>query len=100
MSKILWKPQQKNSQSSQMMAFINFVNDRFNSSIKNYHDLEEFIIDSEKSSLKYLVIDKDSELFDDLRINPAGYPYLVKKFDSGDFDYTNQFSIYEINYEK
>jgi len=67
---------------------------------KNYHDLEEFIIDSEKSSLKYLVIDKDNELFDDLRINPAKYPYLVKKFDSGDFDYTNQFSIYEINYEK
>ena len=67
---------------------------------KNYHDLEEFIIDSEKFSLKYLVIDKDNELFDDLRINPAKYPYLVKKFDSGDFDYTNQFSIYEINYEK
>ena len=67
---------------------------------KNYHDLEEFIIDSEKSGLKYLVIDKDNELFDDLRINPAKYPYLVKKFDSGDFDYTNQFSIYEINYEK
>ena len=67
---------------------------------KNYHDLEEFIIDSEKSSLKYLVIDKDNELFDDLRKNPAKYPYLVKKFDSGDFDYTNQFSIYEIKYEK
>jgi len=67
---------------------------------KNYHDLEEFIIDSEKYSLKYLVIDEDNELFDDLRINPAKYPYLVKKFDSGDFDYTNQFSIYEINYEK
>ena len=67
---------------------------------KNYHDLEEFIIDSEKSSLKYLVIDKDNELFDDLRINPAKYPYLVKKFDSDGFDYTNQFSIYEIKYEK
>jgi len=67
---------------------------------KTYHDLEEFIIDSEKSGLKYLVIDKDNELFDDLRINPAKYPYLVKKFDSGDFGYTNQFSIYEINYKK
>ena len=44
MSKILWKPQQKNSQSSQMMTFINFVNDRFNSSIKNYHDLYEWSI--------------------------------------------------------
>ena len=66
----------------------------------NYHDLEEFIVDSEKSGLKYLVIDKDNELFADLRINPAKYPYLVKKFDSDGFDYTNQFSIYEIKYEK
>jgi hypothetical protein len=69
-------------------------------SIKNYHDLEEFIVDSEKSGLKYLVIDKDNELFTDLHVNPAKYPYLVKKFDSDDFDYTNQFSIYEIKYEK
>ena len=28
------------------------------------------------------------------------YQVNLKKFDSGDFDYTNQFSIYEINYEK
>jgi hypothetical protein len=69
-------------------------------STKNYHDLEEFIVDSEKSGLKYLVIDKDNELFTDLHVNPAKYPYLVKKFDSDDFDYTNQFSIYEIKYEK
>ena len=67
---------------------------------KNYNDLEEFIINSEKSGLKYLVIDKDNELFTDLHVNPAKYPYLVKKFDSDDFDYTNQFSIYEIKYEK
>jgi len=67
---------------------------------KNYNNLEEFIIDSEKSGLKYLVIDKDNELFADLRINPAKYPYLVKTFDSDSFDYTNQFSIYEIKYEK
>jgi len=67
---------------------------------KNYYDLEEFIVDSEKSGLKYLVIDKDNELFTDLHVNPAKYPYLVKKFDSDDFDYTNQFSIYEIKYEK
>ena len=50
--------------------------------------------------MKYLVIDKDNELFADLRINPAKYPYLVKTFDSDSFDYTNQFSIYEIKYEK
>ena len=65
---------------------------------KNYHDLEEFIADSKKFDLKYLVIDKDDKLFDDLRKNPAGYPYLNKIFDSNDFDFENHFMIYEIDY--
>ena len=65
---------------------------------KNYNDLEEFIINSEKSGLKYLVIDKDNELFDDLRINPAKYPYLIKIFDSDEVGYKNHFMIYEIDY--
>ena len=65
----------------------------------DYHDLAEFIIDSKKSNLKYLVIDKDNKLFDDLRKNPAGYPYLNKIFDSNDFDFENHFMIYEINYK-
>ena len=64
----------------------------------DYHDLAEFVIDSKKSDLKYLVIDKDNKLFDDLRKNPAGYPYLNKIFDSNDFDFENHFMIYEINY--
>ena len=65
----------------------------------DYHDLAEFVIDSKKSDLKYLVIDKDNKLFDDLRKNPAGYPYLNKIFDSNDFDFENHFMIYEINYK-
>ena len=65
----------------------------------NYHDLEEFIADSKKFDLKYLVIDKDNKLFDDLRKNPAGYPYLNKIFDSNDFDFENHFMIYEIDYK-
>ena len=65
----------------------------------NYHDLEEFIADSKKFDLRYLVIDKDDKLFDDLRKNPAGYPYLNKIFDSNDFDFENHFMIYEINYK-
>ena len=65
----------------------------------NYHDLAEFIIDSKKSDLRYLVIDKDNKLFDDLRKNPAGYPYLNKIFDSNDFDFKNHFMIYEIDYK-
>jgi hypothetical protein len=65
----------------------------------NYHDLAEFVIDSKKSDLRYLVIDKDNKLFDDLRKNPAEYPYLNKIFDSNDFDFENHFMIYEIDYK-
>ena len=65
----------------------------------DYHDLAEFVIDSKKSDLKYLVIDQDNKLFDDLRKNPAEYPYLNKIFDSNDFDFENHFMIYEINYK-
>ena len=68
-------------------------------STNNYHDLAEFVIDSKKSDLRYLVIDKDNKLFDVLRKNPAGYPYLNKIFDSNDFDFENHFMIYEINYK-
>jgi hypothetical protein len=66
---------------------------------KNHHDLAEFISDSKKYGLKYLVIDKDNELFNDLRKDPVGYPYLNKIFDSNNFDFENKFMIYEINYK-
>ena len=66
---------------------------------KNHHDLAEFISDSKKYGLKYLVIDKDNELFNDLRKNPAGHSYLNKIFDSNNFDFENKFMIYEINYK-
>ena len=66
---------------------------------KNHHDLAEFISDSKKYGLKYLVIDKDNELFNDIRKNPAGHPYLNKIFDSNNFDFENKFMIYEINYK-
>ena len=66
---------------------------------KNHHDLAEFISDSKKYGLKYLIIDKDNELFNDLRKNPEVYPYLNKIFDSNNFDFENKFMIYEINYK-
>ena len=67
-------------------------------STENYYDLVQFIIDSKKSNLKYIVIDEDNELFSDLRINPTKYPYLEKIFDSEDLNFKNHFMIYEINY--
>jgi len=56
-------------------------------------------MDSENYGLRYLVIDKDDELFDDLRTNPTGYPYLIKIFDSDEIGYKNHFMIYEIDYK-
>jgi hypothetical protein len=65
----------------------------------NYHDLEEFIVDSEKSGLRYMVVDEDNDLFADLRTNPTKYTYLIKIFDSDEVGYKNHFMIYEIDYK-
>ena len=68
-------------------------------STTNYHDLEEFIVDSEKSGLRYMVVDEDNDLFADLRTNPTKYTYLIKIFDSDEVGYKNHFMIYEIDYK-
>ena len=68
-------------------------------STNDYDDLAEFIIDSRKYDLRYLVVDEDNELFAALRINPTVYPYLIKIFDSDEVGYKNHFMIYEINYK-
>ena len=65
----------------------------------DYDDLAEFIIDSRKYDLRYLVVDEDNELFAALRINPTVYPYLIKIFDSDEVGYKNHFMIYEIDYK-
>ena len=68
-------------------------------STNDYDDLAEFIIDSRKYDLRYLVVDEDNELFAALRINPTVYPYLIKIFDSDEVGYKNHFMIYEIDYK-
>jgi len=68
-------------------------------STNDYDDLAEFIIDSRKYDLRYLVVDEDNELFAALRINPTVYPYLIKIFDSDEVGYKNHFMIYEMDYK-
>ena len=45
MNQIMWNPKDKRIQSSHMMAFINFVNQRFNISLENYIQLYKWSIE-------------------------------------------------------
>jgi hypothetical protein len=67
-------------------------------STNNYDNILELIIDSKKYDLKYLVVDRNNEFFDDLRINQSDYNYL-HKIDLNNFEQITNYSIYEINYE-
>jgi len=58
----------------------------------------ELIIDSKKYDLKYLVVDRNNEFFDDLRENKSDYKYL-HKIDLNNFGQITNYSVYEINYE-
>ena len=44
MSKIMWEPSDANIEASQMMAFINFVNEKFNFSFSEYNDIYDWSI--------------------------------------------------------
>ena len=65
---------------------------------EDFGDIEHLIAESRKDGLQYIVIDEDTRLFADFRKNPSEYPYLDKVFDSDDYDFTNHFRIYKINY--
>ena len=67
-------------------------------STNNYDNVLELIIDSKKYDLKYLVVDRNNEFFDDLRVNQSDYNYL-HKIDLNNFEQITNYSIYEINYE-
>ena len=45
------------------------------------------------------MVDDDNKMFDEFRQEQKDYPYLIKKFDSNDFDFENHYMIYEIDYE-
>ena len=68
-------------------------------STEKFSSIDELIIDSRNTGLKFIVVDRDTELLKSLRDNPQEFTYLTKVFDYDDFDASNEFSIYEINYD-
>lgn len=69
-------------------------------SMKNFVKVEDFIVHADKSNLKYLVVDKNEILFEELRNKTDKYSFLEKIFDSDDYDYENRFLIFKINFEE
>ena len=67
--------------------------------IEKYVSIKKFILDFRESGLKYLVVDKDNKIFDELSKESKEYPYLIKRFDSNDLNFKNHFMIYEIDYK-
>jgi len=65
---------------------------------EDFDDIEHLVTESQKDGLQYIVVDEGTRLFADFRKNPSEYPYLDKVFDSDDYDFTNHFRIYKINY--
>ena len=63
-----------------------------------YDNIKKFILDFRESGLEYLVVDNNNKIFDDLREDPKKYSYLIKRFDSDDWNFKNHFMIYEIDY--
>ena len=66
---------------------------------EKYNSIKKFILDFRESGLEYLVVDDDNKMFDEFRQEQKDHPYLIKKFDSNDFDFENHYMIYEIDYE-
>lgn len=69
----------------------------------NFTSLSEFIKSSRNVGLTHIVIDdkKDRPKFlTDIFYNDQKYPYLVKVFDSRNYNYQYHVKIYKIDYEK
>ena len=69
-------------------------------STQKYNDFEDFMNNSKKLDLKYIVIDRDNKFFNEIKEYKHKYDYLEKEFDSKDMNFENEFIIYKINYEK
>ena len=55
MSKIMWEPSDAKIKASQMMAFINFVNDKFNFSFNSYEDIYNWSIEESENFWEYFL---------------------------------------------
>lgn len=69
----------------------------------NYTSLKNFIEDSKNKGLTHLVVDGKPtrpEFLNDVFYHEEKYPYLVKVFDSYDYNYKYHLKIYKIDYTK
>jgi hypothetical protein len=68
--------------------------------------LNQFLIEGKENGLTHLVVDSlehspyRSEILKDVFDNEQNYPYLIKIYDSMDYEYNYHVKIFEINYEK
>ena len=67
--------------------------------IKEFKSIEELIIKSRDKGLEFIVVDKNTELFRDLRESSKEYVYLEKIFSYDETERNNEFSIFKINYK-
>ena len=68
--------------------------------ISKYNSLNE-LISFEKSNITHLIIDENGnnpEYILDIIKNEANYPFLVKEFDSKQFDFKYRVKVYKIDY--
>lgn len=71
-------------------------------STTDYNSLNELII-SQKSNLTHLIVDQNKnnpKYILNILNNEKNYPYLIKEFDSNDFDFKYKVNMYKINYER
>ncbi|MBS3923052.1 MAG: hypothetical protein KGZ37_07915 [Nitrosarchaeum sp.] len=68
----------------------------------DFQNLQEYIEFGRERGLTHLVLDGklEPEPVMDAFYNIEKYPYLIKKFDSKEFDYSYHLQIYQIDYEK
>jgi hypothetical protein len=68
----------------------------------NYDTLDEFL-SSEKLNLTHLIIDENKsnpKYIIDILKNEKKYPFLIKEFDSTEFNFNNILKVYKIDYKK
>jgi len=83
-----------------LKSTINFKTKIF--STEGFDSLEEYIESSREKGLTHLVVDDDkkrSDFLKDVFENEDKYTYLVKQYDSTEYDYSYHVKIFKIDYE-
>ena len=66
-------------------------------STEKFTTIEEFVMESKKLGIEYIVVEQNDSFFNDLRENPKKYVYLEKIFDSKESNFVHIFDIYKLS---